>query len=90
MVNLSLHSETLLEMAAELRDCEDVRLGFIGYETGSKERKWRFMFRSKGDWLDLNLFLQTFGGGGHFNVAGWTMQLSPEDTIEALVLRFLE
>lgn len=90
MVNLSLHSETLLEMVAELRDCEDVRLGFIGYETGNKEREWRFMFRSKGDWLDLNLFLETFGGGGHFNAAGWTMQLSPGDTIEALVLRFLE
>ncbi len=29
MVNLSLHSETLLEMAAELRDCEDVRLGLF-------------------------------------------------------------
>ena len=90
MTALSLHSETLLEMASELRDCGDVKLGFVGYETGNREREWRFMFRSKGNWLDLNLFLQTFGGGGHFNAAGWTMQLAPGDTVEALVARFLE
>ena len=35
-----------------------------------EENRWRCSFRSDGKWINVNKFLQKFGGGGHAAAAG--------------------
>lgn len=35
-----------------------------------EENRWRCSFRSDGKWINVNKFLQEFGGGGHAAAAG--------------------
>ena len=60
--------EDIHPISGFLRDCEDVELGFTMYE--EEENRWRCSFRSDGKWINVNKFLQEFGGGGHAAAAG--------------------
>jgi len=51
--------------------------------TEIEDGAWKISFRSRGN-IDVSLLAERFGGGGHRNAAGCTIQGSPEDVIEQL------
>ena len=59
-----------------LEDVEVAEDARVGPEDGA----WKISFRSRGN-IDVSLLAERFGGGGHRNAAGCTIQGSPEDVM---------
>jgi phosphoesterase RecJ-like protein len=84
-----------LEMFDRLGASTELADGFINFGrsirgvevatqmTEIEDGAWKISFRSRGN-IDVSLLAERFGGGGHRNAAGCTIQGSPEDVIEQL------
>lgn len=89
------------EMFDDLQVDEDLTDGFINYarsirgvEVATQLRQsspgvWRISFRSRG-LVDVSALAEKFGGGGHHNAAGCTIEAEPDEIEEQLSQALVE
>lgn len=89
------------EMLQEVEAAGDLTDGFINYarsirgvEVATQLREvgdgsWRISFRSRGA-VDVSRLAEKFGGGGHHNAAGCSIEANPEEIEEQLSAALVE
>ena len=74
--------EDLEGFVEQIRRVQGVRVAALIREDGSRRSK--ISLRSTGD-DDVRVVAARFGGGGHKNAAGATVELPPEETLRLLL-----